>query len=165
MAIITYCIHRKKLEDGNFVTKYILIILISAFNKGAIINLSLGVEEGTQIRRNYIFRMQYIFVAMQTILTHLQISSKTIQISALFYNFLPFLLIAFNSAIFVSFAISYKIGNTTIFKFYQLPFPIHPLYTNFIIIRKIVVLLLKRFRFKKLNSIRQVISSNKETYH
>ncbi|KAG4417676.1 hypothetical protein IFR04_009179 [Cadophora malorum] len=48
---ITACrMRRKELEEGNRVTECVSMILTSRSDEGAIINLSLGVEEGTQIR-------------------------------------------------------------------------------------------------------------------
>jgi len=48
---ITACrMRRKELEEGNRVTECVSMILTSSSDEGAIINLSLGVEEGTQIR-------------------------------------------------------------------------------------------------------------------
>jgi hypothetical protein len=41
---------KKELEEGNCVTKCVLMILISSPSKGAIINLSLGLKRGVQIQ-------------------------------------------------------------------------------------------------------------------
>ena len=48
-VIIASYIYKRELEEGNYITKYVLIILISSSNKGAIINLSIGLEGGAQI--------------------------------------------------------------------------------------------------------------------
>ncbi|KAJ5882359.1 uncharacterized protein N7529_001031 [Penicillium soppii] len=50
-AITAYRIRKKELREGNKATKCVLIILISNHNKGAILNLALGLEEGIRIRR------------------------------------------------------------------------------------------------------------------
>lgn len=48
---ITAChIRKKELGEGNSATECILIILTSSLSKGAIINLSLSLEEGIQIQ-------------------------------------------------------------------------------------------------------------------
>jgi hypothetical protein len=47
---ITACHMRKELEEGNRVTECVSMILIGSSNKRAIINLSLSLKGGAQIR-------------------------------------------------------------------------------------------------------------------
>jgi len=45
--VITTCsLCKRELEEGSLITNYVLIILTSSLNKGAIINLSLSLEKG-----------------------------------------------------------------------------------------------------------------------
>jgi hypothetical protein len=49
-AITTYSLRKRELEEGSPITNCVLMILTGSLNKRAIINLSLGLEEGVQIQ-------------------------------------------------------------------------------------------------------------------
>lgn len=70
-------------------------------------------------------------------LPHLQVSSKTVQINAGFYDYLPSLFRAYRPIVLIPLAVSHKIGNITLLEVYLLPISSNPLHIYLIIIREL----------------------------